>query len=77
MSHGVALGTVFLLNALALVVYPPIGHFTHLGQDAFGIWAALAIHDTSSVVGAGLATASAPFRSRPPSSWHVRFGSSR
>jgi uncharacterized integral membrane protein (TIGR00698 family) len=52
---SVALGTVFLLNALALVVFPPIGHLTRLGQDAFGIWAALAIHDTSSVVGAGLA----------------------
>jgi uncharacterized integral membrane protein (TIGR00698 family) len=52
---SVALGTVFLLNAVALVVFPPIGHFVHLGQDAFGLWAALAIHDTSSVVGAGLA----------------------
>jgi uncharacterized integral membrane protein (TIGR00698 family) len=52
---SVALGTVFLLNALALVVFPPIGHLAHLGQDAFGLWAALAIHDTSSVVGAGLA----------------------
>jgi uncharacterized integral membrane protein (TIGR00698 family) len=52
---SVALGTVFLLNALALVVFPPIGHLVHLGQDAFGLWAALAIHDTSSVVGAGLA----------------------
>jgi uncharacterized integral membrane protein (TIGR00698 family) len=52
---SVALGTVFLLNALALVLFPPLGHLTHLGQDAFGTWAALAIHDTSSVVGAGLA----------------------
>jgi uncharacterized membrane protein YadS len=52
---SVALATVFLLNAVALVVFPPIGHLAHLGQDPFGLWAALAIHDTSSVVGAGLA----------------------
>ncbi len=52
---SVALATVFLLNAAALVIFPPLGHLTHLGQDAFGLWAALAIHDTSSVVGAGLA----------------------
>lgn len=52
---SVALATVFLLNAAALVLFPPIGHGVGLGQDAFGLWAALAIHDTSSVVGAGLA----------------------
>jgi uncharacterized integral membrane protein (TIGR00698 family) len=52
---SVALATVFLLNAVALVVFPPIGHLAHLGQESFGLWAALAIHDTSSVVGAGLA----------------------
>jgi uncharacterized integral membrane protein (TIGR00698 family) len=52
---SVALATVFLLNAVALVIFPPIGHLVHLGQDSFGLWAALAIHDTSSVVGAGLA----------------------
>jgi uncharacterized integral membrane protein (TIGR00698 family) len=52
---SVALATVFLLNAAALVVFPPIGHAASLGQDAFGLWSALAIHDTSSVVGAGLA----------------------
>jgi uncharacterized integral membrane protein (TIGR00698 family) len=51
----VALATVFLLNAAALVIFPPLGHATGLGQDAFGLWSALAIHDTSSVVGAGLA----------------------
>jgi uncharacterized membrane protein YadS len=38
-----------------LELFPPIGHFFGLGQNAFGLWAALAIHDTSSVVGAGLA----------------------
>lgn len=52
---SVALATVFLLNASALLLFPPIGHAMGLGQDAFGLWAALAIHDTSSVVGAGLA----------------------
>ncbi len=52
---SVALATVFLLNAVALVVFPPIGHAAGLGQEAFGLWSALAIHDTSSVVGAGLA----------------------
>jgi uncharacterized integral membrane protein (TIGR00698 family) len=49
---AVALGTVFALNSVALLVFPPIGHLLHLSQPAFGLWAALAIHDTSSVVGA-------------------------
>ena len=52
---SISLATVFLLNAAALVIFPPIGHAAGLGQDAFGLWSALAIHDTSSVVGAGLA----------------------
>ena len=52
---SVALATVFLLNAAALVLFPPIGHATVLSQESFGLWSALAIHDTSSVVGAGLA----------------------
>ncbi len=51
---SVALGTVFLLNSVALLVFPPIGHAAGLGEPAFGLWAALAIHDTSSVVGAAL-----------------------
>lgn len=51
---SVALGVVFLLNALALIVFPWIGQALNLEQDAFGVWAALAIHDTSSVVGAGM-----------------------
>lgn len=51
----VALGTVFLLNGLALLVFPPIGQLAGLGQGQFGVWAALAIHDTSSVVGAAMA----------------------
>lgn len=49
---SLALATVFLLNASALLVFPAIGHALHLSQRAFGLWAALAIHDTSSVVGA-------------------------
>jgi len=49
---SLALATVFLLNAAALLVFPVIGHALHLGQRPFGLWAALAIHDTSSVVGA-------------------------
>ena len=51
---SVALGTVFLLNAAALVVFPAVGHALGLGEGAFGLWSALAIHDTSSVVGASL-----------------------
>lgn len=52
---SVALATVFLLNAVALILFPFIGHRLALTQHQFGLWAALAIHDTSSVVGAGLA----------------------
>ena len=51
---SVALGTVFILNALALVIFPSIGHALNLSQHQFGLWSALAIHDTSSVVGASL-----------------------
>jgi len=49
---AVSLGTVFVLNSVALLVFPLIGSVTHLTQTQFGLWAALAIHDTSSVVGA-------------------------
>ncbi len=48
----VAMGTVFLLNAAALYVFPLIGHVLHLSQTQFGTWAGVAIHDISSVVGA-------------------------
>lgn len=51
---SVALGVVFFLNALALFIFPSIGHFFHMTQHEFGLWAAVAIHDTSSVVGAAL-----------------------
>ncbi len=49
---SVALGTVFILNSVALLTFPWIGATLHLSQTQFGLWAALAIHDTSSVVGA-------------------------
>ena len=49
---SVALGTVFILNSIALFIFPVIGHALHLSQTQFGLWCAIAIHDTSSVVGA-------------------------
>ena len=52
---SVSLGTVFILNSIALFLFPVIGTALHLSQKQFGIWAAIAIHDTSSVVGAAAA----------------------
>ena len=52
---SVALATIFVLNAVALFVFPVLGHMLGLSQQQFGTWAAIAIHDTSSVVGAGSA----------------------
>jgi len=49
---AVSLGTIFVLNSVALLIFPPIGNALHLSQSQFGLWVALAIHDTSSVVGA-------------------------
>lgn len=49
---SVALGTIFILNSIALVLFPVIGHALKLSQTQFGLWCAIAIHDTSSVVGA-------------------------
>ena len=49
---SVALGTVFILNSVALLIFPVIGHWLGLSQQQFGLWCAIAIHDTSSVVGA-------------------------
>ncbi len=49
---SVSLGTIFILNSIALFLFPVVGHLLHLSQTQFGIWAAIAIHDTSSVVGA-------------------------
>jgi uncharacterized integral membrane protein (TIGR00698 family) len=51
---SVALATVFFLNAVALFIFPWIGHYFGLSQSQFGIWSAIAIHDTSSVVGAAM-----------------------
>lgn len=48
-----SLVVIFILNAIALVIFPIIGHYFNLDQTTFGTWAAIAIHDTSSVVGAG------------------------
>jgi len=51
-AMAVSMGTVFVLNSVALFIFPVIGSALHLSQTQFGLWAALAIHDTSSVVGA-------------------------
>ena len=52
---SMALATVFILNAIGLFLFPILGHWLGLSQQDFGTWAAIAIHDTSSVVGAGAA----------------------
>ncbi len=52
---SLSLATIFVLNAVALFVFPPIGEWLGMSQAQFGTWAAIAIHDTSSVVGAGAA----------------------
>jgi uncharacterized integral membrane protein (TIGR00698 family) len=49
---SVAMGAVFILNSVALFLFPAMGHLLHLTQTQFGLWSAIAIHDTSSVVGA-------------------------
>ena len=49
---SVALGVIFILNSIALFVFPMVGHWLHMSQNDFGLWCAIAIHDTSSVVGA-------------------------
>lgn len=49
---AVSLGTIFILNSVALLIFPALGWALHLSQSQFGLWSALAIHDTSSVVGA-------------------------
>jgi uncharacterized integral membrane protein (TIGR00698 family) len=51
-AMSVSLCTVFVLNAIALLVFPPLGHILGMDQQHFGLWSAIAIHDTSSVVGA-------------------------
>jgi uncharacterized integral membrane protein (TIGR00698 family) len=49
---AVSIGTVFILNAVGLFLFPMIGHYLNMSQESFGMWSAIAIHDTSSVVGA-------------------------
>jgi len=49
---SIAIGSVFLLNSIALFLFPVLGHYFNMSQQQFGIWSAIAIHDTSSVVGA-------------------------
>ncbi len=49
---AISLGTIFILNSIALLIFPLLGWALHLTQEQFGLWSALAIHDTSSVVGA-------------------------
>jgi uncharacterized integral membrane protein (TIGR00698 family) len=49
---AVSLGAVFILNSIALFIFPVVGFALHMSQSQFGLWSALAIHDTSSVVGA-------------------------
>ncbi|SRX52450.1 YeiH family protein [Aequorivita sp. CIP111184] len=49
---SISLGVIFLLNSIALIIFPPLGHLFGLSQHQFGLWCAIAIHDTSSVVGA-------------------------
>ena len=51
---SVSLATVFVLNATALFLFPPLGHWAGFSEIQFGLWSALAIHDTSSVVGAAM-----------------------
>ena len=50
---AVSLGVIFILNSIALFIFPPLGHLLDMTQEQFGTWAAIAIHDTSSVGGAG------------------------
>lgn len=52
---SVAVGTIFLLNAVALLIFPTLGHMLGLSQHQFGVWSGIAIHDIASVVGAGTA----------------------
>lgn len=54
-ESGIALATIFILNAIALFLFPTIGHLLSMSQHEFGLWSAIAIHDTSSVIGAASA----------------------
>ena len=74
---SVSLGTIFVLNAVALFAFPFIGHSLDMSQNQFGMWAAIAIQDTSSVVGASSAYGPRHLRSRQLLNWHERSGSHR
>lgn len=65
---AVSLGVIFVLNAIALFIFPPLGHLFDMSQAQFGTWAAIAIHDTSSVVGAEMPTDRRPCSSLRSSS---------
>ncbi|WP_299489799.1 putative sulfate exporter family transporter [uncultured Shewanella sp.] len=54
-ESGIALATIFILNAVALFLFPAVGHLLAMSQHDFGVWSAIAIHDTSSVIGAASA----------------------
>lgn len=51
---SMAIGVIFFLNSIALFLFPTLGHLFHMSQEQFGLWCAIAIHDTSSVVGAAM-----------------------
>jgi len=72
---SVALGTVFILNSIALFIFPIIGEYLKLLADAVRIWAAIAIHDTSSVVGAAAKYAMRHSELPPPSNLRAHYGS--
>jgi len=72
---AVSLGTVFILNSAALLLFPMIGLALHMSQTQFGLWSALAIHDTSSVVGATAKYGPTALGSAQRSNWRGRSGS--
>src|ERR1035438_714087 len=74
---AVSLGTVFVLNAVALLTFPAIGTVLHMTQTQFGLWSGLAIHDISSVVGATAKYGAVALAVGTPLSSPVLYGSSR
>ncbi len=72
-----ALATVFVLNSVALFLFPMIGHALELSQQTFGTWAAIAIHDASSVVGAASAYGEKPLTTATTLGFLHYFGLSR
>jgi len=72
---GVSLGAVFVLNSVALLIFPAIGAYLHMTQTQFGLWSALAIHDTSSVVGATAKFGAVALAVAQLSNWRALCGS--